>query len=317
MECVNCDFCKTDNAKLLFLQKDKFGITNDDFKIIKCQNCGLIYVNPHPTQKEIVEFYPDTYSWKETLVAESFFTRIIRKLEKFYRGHLLKYEVNKVIKFTKKKKGKILDIGCGAGDRLNLFRKKGFDTYGTEITDMADYAKDFFGLNVIKKDLFDANLPDVFFDIITLHNVIEHVPNPQDIIKECYRILKKNGFLVMQTPNINCFQFKFLKNRWTVIDPPRHLYYFSDLILKKELEKNKFKVTKIDYFFNWWHPPTIVISLFPNLDPQMSWLEEKNKGNPVLKRLFWIFWTLTLPVFTFFESLFKKGAIITFYAEKY
>ncbi|MEW6171263.1 MAG: class I SAM-dependent methyltransferase, partial [Candidatus Omnitrophota bacterium] len=246
MEYVNCNFCQNNNTKLLFLQKDKFKITNDEFNIVRCQNCGLIYVNPRPTQEEIIKFYPDTYSWKETLVANSFFIKIIRKLEKFYRDHLLRYEVNKTIKSIRKKKGKVLDLGCGAGDRLNLFRKYGFDSYGTDITDMADYAKDFFGLNVIKKDLLEANLPDDFFDIITMQNVIEHVSNPQNIIKECYRILKKNGFLVIQTPNINCLQFKFLKNKWTVIDPPRHLYYFSDLILKKELEKNKFKVTNID-----------------------------------------------------------------------
>lgn len=317
MEYVNCNFCQNNNTKLLFLQKDKFNITNDNFSIVQCQNCGLIYINPRPTQEEIIKFYPDTYSWKETLTADTFFTKIIRKLEKLYREHLLRYEVKKSIKFTKKKKGKILDIGCGAGDRLNLFRKYGFDSYGTEITNMADYAKDFFGLNVIKKDLLEANLPDDFFDIITMYNVIEHVPNPGDIIKESYRILKKNGFLVIQTPNISCLQFIFLKNKWTVIDPPRHLYYFSDLILKKELEKNKFKITKIDHFFNWWHPPTIVISLFPSLDPQISWLQEKNRGNPIVKRLCWIFWTLTLPIITFFESFFKKGAIITIYAKKY
>ena len=142
MEYVNCNLCGSDNAQVLFRKKDKFGIAEDEFNVVECQGCGLLYINPRPSQEEIGKFYPETYSWKETLEAESFLTKWVRRLEKGYRYHLLKDEVSKVVRFTGRGSGKVLDIGCGTGDRLDVFRNKGFETYGVETSDSADYAKD-------------------------------------------------------------------------------------------------------------------------------------------------------------------------------
>jgi len=316
LEEVCCNVCNNNETELIFFEKDKFGISQDRFNIVRCKNCGLIYINPRPTLEEIVKFYPDTYSWKETIRAGSFFTKFIRNLEKLYRYHLLNYEVRKVLQNTGLESGKILDVGCGTGDRLRVFKEKGFDTYGIEISSSARYAKDALKLNVFEGDLFKAHFPDDFFDIVTMYNVLEHLHNPAEMLGEASRILKKEGFLVIQVPNMDSLQFKLFKDRWAAIDAPRHLYYFNQDKIKEFLQKRGFKITKIDHFNNWWHPPTIVITLFPSLDPQMSWLAEKEKKGTVLKRLCWIFWTVVLPVFTFFESMIKKGAIITVYAEK-
>lgn len=287
-----------------------------DFRVVQCQNCGLIYVNPKPSEDEIAKFYPDTYSWKETLTAESKITILIRKLEKIYRHHLLHYETSKVVKVANRKTGKLLDVGCGAGDRVDIFRRLGFDTYGIEPSSSAEYARGHLGLNVKQVDLLEANCPDSFFDIITLHNVLEHTHNPQKVIRELHRILKEDGIVAIQVPNTDCIQFKLFKKRWAAVDVPRHLYYFNIGFLKKMLGKGNFEIIKIDHFNNWWHPPTLVITLFPNLDPQRAWAEEEKKGNPVFKRLLWIFWTLILPPFAFFESLAKRGAIVTIYAKR-
>ncbi|MHC4544009.1 MAG: class I SAM-dependent methyltransferase [Planctomycetota bacterium] len=316
MEYVKCNFCNNNDAKLLFSKKDKFGLSECDFNVVQCRNCGLIYINPRPSENEIAKFYPETYSWKETLTAESKITKTVRKLEKMYRYHLLSYETSKVIKAAKRKMGKLLDVGCGSGDRLDIFRRLGFDTYGVEISASAEYARERFGLNVKQGDLFEASYPDSFFDIITLNNVLEHTHNPQKITGELYRILKEDGIVAIQVPNIDCIQFKLFKKRWAAVDVPRDMYYFNVRLLKKILTKENFVITNVDHFNNWWHPPTIVISLFPKLDPQRAWAEEEKRGNPVLKRLLWIFWTLVLPPFTFFESLIKRGAIVTVYATK-
>ena len=316
MEYVKCNYCNNDDTKLLFSKKDKFGLSECDFRVVQCRICGLIYVNPRPPEEEIYKYYPDTYSWKETLTAESKITRIIRKLEKIYRYHLLNYETSKVVKVAKRKTGKLLDIGCGTGDRLDIFRRLGFDTYGVEISQSAEYARGHLGLNVKQGNLFDANYPDSFFDIITLHNVLEHTHNPQNIIAELRRILKEDGIVVIQVPNTECTQFKLFKKRWTAVDVPRDLYYFNGRLLKKILAKENIVIKKIDHFNNWWHPPTLVITLFPALDPQRAWAQEEKKASPVFKRLMWAFWTLALPPFAFLESLTKHGAVITVYASQ-
>jgi len=316
MEYVKCNLCNNNDTKLLFSKKDKFGLSDCDFGVVQCHNCGLIYINPRPSTDEIGKFYPDTYSWKETLTAESKITKIIRRLEKIYRYHLLHYETSKVVKVAKRKTGKLLDVGCGAGDRLDIFRQLGFDTYGVETSSSAEYARGHLGLNVKQGDLFEANYPDSFFDIITICNVLEHTHNPQKVIGESHRILKEDGIVAIQVPNIDCIQFKLFKKRWAAVDVPRDLYYFNIRLLEKILAKENFEITKIDHFNNWWHPPTLVITLFPNLDPQRAWAEEEKRGNPVSKRLLWIFWTLILSPFAFFESLVKKTSIVTIYAKR-
>ncbi len=164
--------------------------------------------------------------------------------------------------------------------------------------------------------MFKADYPDSFFDIITLHNVLEHTRNPQKVIKELNRILKKDGIVAIQVPNINCIQFKLFNKRWAAVDVPRDLYYFSIPLLKKTLAKENLTIINIDHFNNWWHPPTLVITLFPDLDPQKVWAKEKEKGSPVLKRLLWIFWTLFLTPFAMLESLIGRGAIVTVYTKR-
>ncbi len=316
MENIRCDYCDSNVTKLLFSKKDKFGLSNCDFQVVQCQKCGLIYVNPRPSQDEIAKFYPDTYSWKKTLTAESAITKIVRKLEGIYRNHLLHYEASKVVKAVKGKTGKLLDVGCGTGDRLDVFRRIGFDTYGVEISSSAEFAKEHYGLNVKQGDLFDANYPDSFFDVITLHNVLEHTHSPHKIIRELYRILKEDGIAVIQVPNTNCIQFKLFKGKWAAVDVPRDLYYFNVSLLEKALEKENFKVVKVDHFNSLWHPPTLVITLFPTLDPQKAWTDEKKGGSPLLKRLLWVFWTVALAPVVFLESLAKKEAVFTIYAKR-
>ena len=315
MESIRCNLCDSGQTDLLFSKKDKFRISEDDFDIVRCRSCGLLYINPRPTQEEIIRFYPETYSWKENLPAGSFFTGIIRKAEKTYRQHLLNYEVNKVLRFTGIQNGKVLDIGCGPGDRLDIFRKKGFDAYGIEISSSARYAKEKLGLNVFEGNLDGANYPDNFFDIVTLYNVLEHVHNPRQLLQIIKRIIKNEGSLVIQVPNTDSWQLKIFKERWSAFDVPRDLYYFNPDILSRILQREGFEPVKISRFNNWWHPPTIVTTLFPGLDPPLSWLAESNKEGRAMKRLFWIFWTLILPVFTFCENLLGNSALITTFSK--
>jgi SAM-dependent methyltransferase len=316
MEYVTCNLCGSDNTYSLFKKTDKLGTVRIEFHVVECLRCGLLYVNPRPDQGEIGKFYPAIYSWKETLKADSLLTKWIRRLENFYRYHLLRNEVLKVIRITGKNSGKVLDIGCGTGDRLHVFRSRGFDVHGVEPSHSATYAKDFLKLNVIEGDLFSAHFQENFFDIITLYHALEHTHDPMKVCQEIFRILKEGGFLITQVPNKDCFQFKLFKERWAAFDVPRDLYYFGIHPLSSYLKRVGFKILKIDHFMNWWHPPTLVLSLFPSLDPQRAWREEEKGRNPIFQRIAWIVSTLLASPFTQFESWIERGAIVTFYAVK-
>jgi hypothetical protein len=136
------------------------------------------------------------------------------------------------------------------------------------------------------------------------------------VMKEIHRILKKEGSLIIQIPNSNSLQCKIFKKRWAAFDVPRDLYYFGTERLKSLLGRVGFTLTKMNHFMNWWHPPTLVISLFPNLDPQKAWGEERQGGSPVFQRVAWILCTLLVTPLTQLESWFKHGAIVTYYGMK-
>jgi SAM-dependent methyltransferase len=316
MEYVDCNLCGLDDAQVLFRKRDKLLITDDEFRVVECSGCGLQYVNPRPTESEMGKFYPEIYSWRETLKADSFPTQWVRRLEKAYRYHLLRDEVSKVVKFTGRSSGRVLDIGCGTGDRLDVFRNKGFATYGIETSDSADYAREHLRLEVSKGDLFSARFPDRFFDLVTLYNVLEHTHHPSRVCNEIHRILKDDGFLIIQVPNKDSLQYKIFKGQWAAFDVPRDLYYFGVGALRLLLGRVGFAVTKMDHFMNWWHPPTLVLSLFPSLDPQKAWGEEGRGENPFFQRLAWVLCTVLASPFTQLESWFRRGAIVTYYGIK-
>ncbi len=67
---------------------------------------------------------------------------------------------------------------------------------------------------------------------------------------------------------------------------------------------------------NWWHPPTLVISLFPNLDPQKAWGKEDKGRTTIFHRISWVLCTLLAIPFTKLESVLRRGAIVTYYGVK-
>ena len=82
MEYVSCKLCNRDDARVLFKKRDKFETTGDEFAVVECRSCGLAYINPRPSQEEIGKFYPETYSWKETVETGSSLARLLKRLEK-------------------------------------------------------------------------------------------------------------------------------------------------------------------------------------------------------------------------------------------
>jgi SAM-dependent methyltransferase len=318
MESISCKACGSSRKEKLFSKKEKFGLTKQDFCVVSCLDCAFLYVDPRPTREEIPGFYPETYSWQEAGEEISLLSKLVNALEKFYRFHLLRYEAGKVLRFTGIKKGNVLDVGCGTGDRLVVFRERGFDAFGVEISSSAVYAKDKLKLKVVKGDIFDARYPNNSFDIVTLYNVLEHVHDPRKLLREIKRVLKKDGFLVLGVPNSDCLQYKIFKGRWAAFDLPRDLSYFNPKLLSGMLKTEGFEVRKIDHWTSWWHPPTFTLSLFPGLDPQFFWAKSCSPLKAISARLAWALVTVFVsPVFTFIESLLGRSAIISVYARKH
>lgn len=259
MQHVKCVLCGSAKFTPLFQSKDNRLHTSENiFNLVRCARCGTVYLNPRPEGVDLAAFYP----------------------EKFYAGsNVLSKLVSDFLNDTKfkgvnvfKKCGRILDVGCGDGGLLYVFKAHGWETYGVDISDNAcQLARKKLGSHVYNNSLKLCSFPDSFFDVVFLNHVIEHMPCPYEELSEINRILKENGFVFVYTPNVNSFQFTVSGNNWLHLDSPRHLVLYSESSIRFLLEKIGFRVVKVN-FPKFDFPFDLYVSLKTKFSSKNSWV---------------------------------------------
>ncbi|MCM8832036.1 MAG: class I SAM-dependent methyltransferase, partial [Candidatus Omnitrophica bacterium] len=231
----SCNLCGGLQFKYLFSGKDWLLGGEENFSLVKCLNCGLVFLNPRPSNFD--EIYPLEY-YKNYGEQKTEIKILENKKEK------------KILKF--KKEGRLLDVGCNKGFFLAGMRNYNWDVWGVDISSFScEYAKNIFGLkNIFCANILDIEFKDNFFDVITLWQVIEHLDRPSEVLKKLNRFLKKDGLLLIECPNFSSVGAKIFKDKWQGLDLPRHFFQFSPKTLTKLLNKAGFRVKKIDHFGN-------------------------------------------------------------------
>ncbi len=147
---------------------------------------------------------------------------------------------------NQQKPGKIIDIGAGLGFFLSAINKS-WEKYAQ---DYSKYSLDFVVQNdpsvkICTKDVYNLEFKDKFFDVVMFYHVIEHVDHPNDALAEINRILKKEGKLIIGTPNIKSIAARLFKGRFRHYGPP-HINLFTPKNLEELLIKNGFSIEKIE-----------------------------------------------------------------------
>lgn len=123
--------------------------------------------------------------------------------------------------------GKLLDVGCGDGEALEILRDLGWHVCGVEFDLQAVDAARKRNLDIRQGTLNDAAFPDETFDAITSSHVIEHMHDPLAFITESRRVLRKGGTLVAVTPNVRARSHIRFAAHWRGLEPPRHLVLYT------------------------------------------------------------------------------------------
>lgn len=212
-------------------------ISDYNYRIVQCQHCKFVYENPRPILDDIFSLYNDTWYF-DHLEDNALANLEIAKLnlrdinfDGYERGIL-------------DKEKRILDVGCEKGTFLEYMHRRGWSCYGVEPGDKVyNIASKNKELKVYHGELLDANFQSNFFHVIHLGNVIEHVSNPLEALKECHRILKEGALLIVVTPNYGSISTLLWGDAWRDFIAI-HICFFSKKTLKRTLAEVGFDIKR-------------------------------------------------------------------------
>jgi 2-polyprenyl-3-methyl-5-hydroxy-6-metoxy-1,4-benzoquinol methylase len=256
-EVVGCDLCGSQRNATFIAVEAQHSKAQRPVTLVRCLSCGLVYLNPRPNQAKIGEFYSSSYyahadmERRQKLLRARFRNRFLEGLGGYGRSLDLRMIrklapvglVDVIIPATLR--GRLLDVGCGDGERVDWYQARGFEAYGVEISGRAVENARKLGLRVEQGILSDANYPDGFFDVIVMAHVLEHTHSPQAYLQECFRILKPGGVLAVAVPNIESHSASVLQENWSFLMLPIHLYHFSVGTLTEYMRKNGFDIVSL------------------------------------------------------------------------
>jgi 2-polyprenyl-3-methyl-5-hydroxy-6-metoxy-1,4-benzoquinol methylase len=243
-EDIACNLCGARDVRLIYPST----LTNltpnaEDFRctsaaygvhppIVKCNVCGLMYANPR---------------WESSVVNENYSVVQDPTYVEEREGRVLTFSRNlkpfESLIASQSQTRRLLDVGCHIGVMVELAKQGGWDAWGVEPSQWASEQARSRGLHVITGTLNHAEVPENYFDVVTLWDVVEHLTDPAAELRNVHRVLKPGGIFAIHTIDIESPFARFMGKRWPWL-MEMHLYYFSPHTLGKMLEKNGFQVIR-------------------------------------------------------------------------
>jgi SAM-dependent methyltransferase len=241
-ETVTCNLCGSAEYRVVYPAvgrqaadlAEEFKSSGDEplrDRLIACRTCGLQYVSPRLRPELILAGYQegtDERFVSQAAARERTFARCLAIIER-----------------QAPSRGRLLDVGTAAGSFIHVAAQRGWDVQGCEPNRwLCDWGRTHYNLDIRPGTIFDQRYPDASFDVVTLWDVLEHTPDPLALLRECARILKAGGLLVVNYPDIGSWVARLMGRRWVFLLSV-HLFYFTRRTMAGLLGRAGFEVAKV------------------------------------------------------------------------
>jgi len=246
LENFPCDLCGKYNTHFLYTKNGT--LTNYPFRIVRCKNCGLIYINPRLGEQAITDLYNHDYYGGNGFDPIVNYIEDSKKQNQTDTEHIDMQDIINVINIVNPP-SKLLDFGCGLGGFMQKALSHGYNVEGFELSP--------FCVDFVKKKGFNVydnidKLPKGKYDIVTSFEVLEHCSSPMKALLAIYECLKPGGIFYYTTANFDNFYNKWLLGIKDPLDgyivPEGHIHFFSTSVMKSYFSTIGFsKVVKFEH----------------------------------------------------------------------
>jgi len=206
------------------------------YRLERCRGCGLVFVNPRPTEHALTQRYLDRTADGEA----DFYAKTVSAAQIGEYRRIL----SDVIRLQPNR-GRLLDLGCAAGYFLQQAAQAGFEAHGTDLATWVEEVAAVRGVpNVHAGVLRDAAFPDAHFDVVHSSQVFEHLPEPRAELEEIRRVLRPGGILYINVPNYRCLSIVLGRDDFELNTPPEHVSYFTPRTLARLVSTTGFRVIR-------------------------------------------------------------------------
>lgn len=228
----------------------------DKWRILRCAECGLGWLDPWPEVSQLSELYDEAYFTDHRIMVAETDEQLAKKVA----------DQASLVRFVRRYRGSgvLLDIGCASGYFIARAREAGYEVQGLEISEWAvRQGRDRLGLQITQGTIESCDFQPSSFDAITMLHVAEHLEDPVKSIAKIREWLKPDGVLVLACPNMGSFDARKYGADWAGWRIPYHLWHFSPRSLSGILDRAGFR--------------TICVRTEPS-----RWIKEKVRSIPIV-----------------------------------
>ncbi len=238
-EVTRCQLCGSEDRDLKF--------QDGPFQVLTCRGCGLVYVTPRLQGQALVAVYDENY-WRSNNPKARGYADYAREAALYLKTFEKRMRlVSRHLPTT----ARILDVGCAAGYFLRIAQQHGHDVHGVEMSAaIAVEAVKALGAERVHIGTLEAAITAKHhaaesFDMVTLWDVIEHVPDPQSLLRTIRTLIKPGGRLLLETQNVGSRWARLLGKRWHHYKHDEHLYHFDPQTIRRLLTDSGFAVHEV------------------------------------------------------------------------